>query len=135
MVKYIGKKTTIADGTAVMGELKDITGPDIKIAELETTVYDTTTWRTFSAGLKDGGTVGIVVFYDGADASMNRMYLRAIADPSLNTDTYTITLPDGKTMIFTGIIVGVPISIPIDENILMTFSLKVSGAITGTLGT
>lgn len=133
--KYLGKTTTIADGTGTLGEVKEITPPEIAIDELETTVHDGTYWRTFCAGLKDGGSLGVTIFYDGADTSMNRLYTRAIGDPSLNTDTYTITFPDGKTMIFTGIITGIPLETPIDDNILVTFNIKVSGPITGTLGT
>jgi len=133
-MKYLGKTTTIADSIATLGEVKEITPPEIAIDELETTVHDATYWRTFCAGLKNGGTLGVTIFYDGADASMNRLYSRAIGDPSQNTDTYTITFPDGKTMVFTGIITGVPIETPIDDNILLSFNIKVSGAITGTLG-
>ncbi|MFA7122232.1 MAG: phage tail tube protein [Bacilli bacterium] len=133
-MKYLGKTTTIADSTATLGEVKEITPPEIAIDELETTVHDATYWRTFCAGLKNGGTLGVTIFYDGADASMNRLYSRAIGDPSQNSDTYTITFPDGKTMVFTGIITGVPIETPIDDNILLSFNIKVSGAITGTLG-
>ena len=134
MTKYLGKTTTIADSTATLGEIKEITLPEIAIDILDTTVYDSTYWKTSCAGLKDGGELGITVFYDGADASQNRMYKRATGDPSGNTDTYTITLPDSKTMIFTGIISNVPIETPIDDNILVSYTIKVSGAITGTLG-
>lgn len=135
MTYYIGKTITVADGTATLGELWDITAPEIAIDEIETTVYSSSTWKTFMAGLKDGGTLNISILYDGADASMNRLYNRAIGDPTSNTDTYTITFPDSKTMIFTGIITGVPIETPKDEKIIMSFNIKVSGAITGTLGT
>ena len=87
------------------------------------------------AGLKDGGTLNISIIYDGADSSMNRLYNRAIGDPSENTDTYTITFPDSKTMIFTGIITGVPFETPKEDKVIMSFAIKVSGAITGSLGT
>ena len=134
MTKYLGKTTTIADGTGTLGEVKEITMPEIAIDVLDTTVYDSTYWKTSCAGLKDGGSLGVTVFYDGADASQNRMYQRAIGDPSANTDTYTITLPDAKTMIFTGIIESWSPEVPIDDNIMVAYSIKVSGAITGTLG-
>ena len=135
MTNYIGKTITVADGTATLGSLWEITAPEIGIDEIETTVYSPSTWKTYMAGLKDGGTLALTLIYDGADASMNRLYNRAIGDPSLNSDTYTITFPDAKTMIFTGIITGVPIETPKDEKVLISFNIKVSGPITGTLGT
>jgi hypothetical protein len=135
MTEYLGKKITVADSTATIGALWEISAPEISIDEIETTVYSDSYWKTFTAGLKDGGTLGLTVIYDSADASMNRLYNRAIGDPSLNTDTYTITFPDTKTMVFTGIITGVPIETPKEEKVFMSFNIKVSGAITGTLGT
>ena len=55
MTKYLGKTTTIADGTGTLGEVKEITMPEIAIDVLDTTVYDSTYWKTSCAGLKDGG--------------------------------------------------------------------------------
>ena len=133
----LGKTVTIADATGTIGDVAEITPPEIAIDELETTVHDATYWRTFCAGLKNGGTLGFKCFYD-KDSTLNgftRLFARAIGDPSLNTATYTMTFPGGKTMIFTGMISGVPIETPIDDNITFTFNVKVSGAITCTLGT
>ena len=135
MTNYIGKTITVSDGTGTLGALWDITAPEISIDEIETTVYSSSYWKTFMAGTKDGGTLNISVLYDGSDTSMNRLYSRAIGDPTANTDTYTITFPDAKTMIFTGIITSVPIETQKDEKVIMSFNIKVSGAITGTLGT
>ena len=136
--KYLGKTTQLSDSTGDIGEIKEITPPEISIDELETTTYGAGYWRTFCAGLKNGGSLGVTCFY-GTDASSNaaqiRMNARAIGDPSGNCEKYTITFPDGKTMLFSGIIVGMPITAPIDDNMLITYNIKVSGAITGTLFT
>jgi len=141
MTYRIGKHVTVADSTGTIGELIELGAPEIGITELQTTTHGSSEWHTFAAGLKNGGTISLKVLYNPTDSDSNgfdRLYARAIGDASLNTDTYTITFPsddpEGLTMIFTGVIVGVPIETPLDDNITMTFNIKVSGAITGTLG-
>ena len=131
----LGKKTTISDDTGPLGNIKEITIPEISMDEIETTVYGESMWRTFCSGLKDGGTLGVVLYQKDGAGDQKRLYERAIGDPEDNYEQYTITFPDTQTVVFHGIIVGIPLTAPIDDNITVGFNIKVSGAISGTLMT
>ena len=131
----LGKNATFADSTGTIGYIQALTPGEITIDSVDTTVHSSSEWKEYCPGLKDGGTVTIRLYKVVDDASQNRLYTRAISDASLNTDTYTITFPDGETMIFTGFITGVPIEIPMADYVAVSFSFKISGAVTGTLFT
>ena len=131
----LGKKATFADSTGTIGYIQALTPGEITIDSVDTTTHGESEWKEYCPGLKDGGTVTIRLYKVVDDASQNRLYTRAIGDASLNTDTYTITFPDGETMIFTGFITGVPIEIPIADYVAVSFSFKISGAVSGTLFT
>jgi len=131
----LGKKATFADSTGTIGYIQALTPGEITIDSVDTTVHSSSEWKEYCPGLKDGGTVTIRLYKVVDDASQNRLYTRAIGDASSNTDTYTITFPDGETMIFTGFITGVPIEIPIADYVAVSFSFKISGAVSGTLFT
>ena len=131
----LGKKATFADSTGTIGYLQELTLDGVTIDSIDTTVHGPSEWKDYCPGLKDGGTVTIRLYKVLDDASQNRLYTRAIGDASGNTDTYTITFPDGETMIFTGFITGAPIEIPMADYVAVSFSFKISGAVTGTLFT
>ena len=131
----LGKKATFADSTGTIGYIQALTPGEITIDSVDTTVHSSSEWKEYCPGLKDGGTVTIRLYKVLDDASQNRLHARAIGDASSNTDTYTITFPDGETMIFTGFITGVPIEIPIADYVAVSFSFKISGAVSGTLFT
>jgi hypothetical protein len=131
----LGKTTTLSDGTSVIGYVHELTPNEITVDSIDTTTYGDSEWKEFCPGLKDGGSLTISVYKVDNDASLNRMIQRAIGDASLNTDTYTLTFPDSETMIFTGSITNMPVETPIDDYITVSFTIKVSGAVTGTIGT
>ena len=130
----LGKQTTFSDSTGLIGYITDISGFEPSIDSIDATTYGDGTWRDFCPGLKDGGSVNITYRLIDGDPSQNRLYNRALGDPSMNIDTYTITLPSGKTVIFSAFITGVPLEIPLADHIKMSVNFKLSGAITGTLG-
>ena len=131
----LGKKATFADSTGTIGYIQALTPGEITIDSVDTTVHSSSEWKEYCPGLKDGGTVTIRLYKVVDDASQNRLYTRAIGDASGNTDTYTITFPDAETMGFTGFITGVPIEIPMADYVAVSFSFKISGAVSGTLFT
>lgn len=135
MTKYLGKTTTIADGTGTLGQVQSIGPLAGKTDMKDVTTYGSGYDREYQAGLRDNGAITVGIFYDGTDASMNRLITRYKADPSLNTNTYTITYPDSKTLVFTGIIQGIGLPTEIDNEMVFTVDLKISGALGGTLGT
>jgi hypothetical protein len=134
MTKYLGKSTTIA-GAAVgtIGQIKSISGYNPTVDSIDVTVHSATYHRDFAAGLRNGGTMDIEVFYDFTDAGTKGCIDLLHGDPSLNTDTFTITLPDTKTIIFGVVVTGVNLGIPLDDFMTATISIQITGAVTGTL--
>ena len=133
MVKYLGKTTTISSTAGTIGQVKSVSGYNPTVDSLDVTVHSATYHREFAAGLRNGGTIDVEVFYDSTDVGIKGCLDLLHGDPSLNTTQITITLPDTKTIIFTALVTGFALGIPLDDYMTATISLQITGAVTGTL--
>ena len=91
------KKNADSSGTfTAISEVKNIEGPSMSRAFIDTTTLDATNgWRTYIPGFKDMGNLTMVINYTKEGYSLLLAGLNA-DDP----DTYKITLSDGTTITF-----------------------------------
>ena len=89
--------------------------------ELEDTLHNSSTWKTYFAGLKDGSTVPLVVNYDSTATSHKWLVSRFMDGKS---HYYKITFPDASYQKWTGIVTGMTIATPKDEKIQRTFNVR-----------
>ena len=121
-----------SDGTSggvfsSVGEIIDLTPPGMSRDAVEVThMASTEKWREFKGGLKDGGEVSFDMNFDPGDAATTAF----LSD--LNTDTagyYKIIFPDdGATEWgFAAIATGYEPQNPIDDRMVATFTMKLTG--------
>ena len=124
MTTYIGKTTTIADGSGNIANVDAIGDLSLTADEIEDTVYGAGGWKTFVQGLKDAGTFDLTVNYN-KDMSENTRLTQAFV--SGGSAQYTITFPDSSTLIFTAFVAGIGIAVPKDEKVQRTFTMRIDG--------
>lgn len=123
-IKSYGVAVSVASND--IGDLTDVvfSGGDVNFVDM--TTHDSTGgWKEFLGGLKDGGSLDLTCAFDTADTGQD--YLRS--NPG-GSGAVVVTLSDGATASFTGIIGMAQVSNPLDDKVEMTCSIKVSGAIT-----
>jgi len=110
---------------AVSGVIVEITriGIDgMDVPELDvTTMASTSGWREFIAGLKDAGALTLDLLYEKSQFSTMLGILGG------TVEAWTITLPDSSTFVVDGFLKGLGAEIPMDDKILSSASLKLSG--------
>lgn len=79
-------------------------------------------WREKIPGLKDGGDITVEIEYE--KAQHGSLFDSLFMDPR----GFRATLPDGSKMEFNGFINELPIASPLDDRIVTSFSIAVSGA-------
>ena len=122
-IKSFGVAVTV--NTIAIGELTDanLSGRDVNF--IDTTAHDATgRAKTFIGGLTDNGTLELTGNYDEADAG--QVELR---DEMGNQAAVVVTLSDATTLTFNAIVGAYNVSIPIDDKVEFTCSLKVTGTI------
>jgi predicted secreted protein len=116
--------------SSTLAEVNSITGPNRSRDTIDVTTLDSTGgYREFIGGFRDGGEV-----------SLDMNWTRAGFD-LLNTDfesasaqSYSIVMPDtGATdFTFNGYVTNISKSIPADDKITMSVTIKIDGQITET---
>lgn len=130
MAKTIGYgvtlETTTSTGVVSIAYIRSISGPNADINDVDTTTLDSTGgFRTFIAGLIDGGEVTCELMYDPSVESHKTLGTRF---KSRSAATYTITHPSTtSTSAFTGYIKSMSREIPLDDVVTCTVGFKVSG--------
>lgn len=130
MAKMIGYgitiETTTSTGTMPLAYVRSVSGPSATVDDVDTTTLDSTGgFRTFIAGLIDGGEVEMELVYDPSVASHATLGTRFKARTA---HTYTITHPSTTSNApFSGYIKGMSREIPLDDVVTCTVTFKVSG--------
>lgn len=100
-----GFGTTISIGGVTIGTLTSITSPELATDTIETTVLDTAnSYRTYIAGLHDGGEMTVSGYYDTSDLGQAAL---VTAHDAGTVSTFIITFPAstiGATWTFSGIV-------------------------------
>jgi hypothetical protein len=116
-----GLGTTLAGSvTGTLTGKVEITCEGVTIGEIDDTDLESDEWEEFISGLKRAGTWSVRVKYAKA------LFAK------LNTDfgvsqTWTMTLPDNSTYVATGFINRVPLTVPVEQHMMIDTGIRISG--------
>ena len=123
--KSVGTKFNI--GTQTVGGLSSIGGVEISSETTDVTALDNTTgYKEYLGGFKDGGEVPVEGFLDGEDKGQEAMYT---AIESQEEQDFSIVFPEkiGKTWSFKGIVTKFATNAAVGDAVKFAASVKVSG--------
>lgn len=123
--RSVGTKFNI-DDTAV-GGLTSIGGVEIAAETTDVTSLDNTTgYKEYLGGFKDGGEVPLEGFMDGEDAGQDAMYA-AMEDQESHQFSIVFPAAIGKTWTFPGVVTKFATSAALNDGIKYSASVKVTG--------
>ena len=121
----IGKTSTLLSTTVTtLGTVLTIGDYSFSRGDIEDTAYGAGLWRTFIAGLIDGGSIPFTIAQAKSEtgiATLDGLFA------SGESETWTLTFPDGSTWVFTGFVNSIGGSQPLDGLVTMSFSVRVDG--------
>jgi len=110
-----------------LAEINSIEGPGMTRETIDTTALDTEGgYRTFITGFRDAGTITLNMNFTNATYSIIK------GDFESNTPVkYQIIFPDegNTTFQFEGLVTECPVSIPMDDKISVSVTIKISGTV------
>lgn len=123
--RSVGTKFNI-DSTAV-GGLTSIGGVEVSAETTDVTALDNTTgYKEYLGGFKDGGEVPLEGFLDGEDAGQEAMYA-AMEDQEVHQFSVVFPATIGKTWTFPGVVTKFATSAALNDGIKYSASVKVTG--------
>lgn len=123
--RSVGTKFNI-DDTAV-GGLTSIGGVEVSSETTDVTALDNTTgYKEYLGGFKDGGEVPLEGFLDGADTGQDAMYA-AMEDQEVHQFSIVFPAAIGKTWTFPGVVTKFATSVALSDGIKYSASVKVTG--------
>lgn len=127
MAKSRSVGTKLCIDTKPVGGLSSITGVEISSETTEVTSLDNTTgYKDYLGGFKDGGEVPVEGFLDGADAGQEAMYA-ALEDQAVHNFSIDFPAAIGKSWIFSGIVTKFSTSASVGDSIKYSGTIKVTG--------
>ena len=121
----IGKTSTLLSTTvASLGTVLSIGEYSFTRGDVEDTAYGVGLWRTFKAGLIDGGSIPFTIAQSKSETGIDTLETLFSAGTS---ETWTLTFPDNSRWVFTGFVSGIGGSQPIDGLVTMSFTVRVDG--------
>ena len=119
--------TVLKVNSKVVGGVTSIDGVSISADEIEVTdIGNTTGYREYLQGFKDGGEVSLSGFLDGSDTGQNELY--SLLESGSST-TVLIIFPSaiGKTWTMTAFVKEFSTGVDVDNAITFDVTLRVSG--------
>ena len=111
----------------VVGGLSSIGGVEISSETTDVTALDNTTgYKEYLGGFKDGGEVPLEGFLDGADKGQEAMY-SAMEDQEEHNFSVVFPQSIGKTWTFKGIVTKFATSAAVGDAVKFSSSIKVTG--------
>ena len=115
MTKYFGFRSIIATSTGEVAQLTAINGHGTERDDIDTTTMDSSSdFRTFTAGLGDGGEVNLELMYDPVLASHKIIY-HSLKDRVTKSWTVYHGSSTGDTDVFTGYVKSINREIAMDD--------------------
>jgi hypothetical protein len=115
--------------TALAG-VTSISGPGISREVLDVTAHDSpNAYREFRGGIKDPGELSVDVNYQ---PQVHDVFVGDLDD--LDPRNYKLGFPDGTVWAFPAILTGFEPSVPFDDKLSASLTLKISGKPTITPG-
>lgn len=123
--RSVGTKLTI--DSKVVGALSSITGVEASSDTTEVTdMGNTTGYREYLGGFKDGGEVSAEGYLDGEDEGQDAMYA-AFEDQEVHKFAINFPAAIGKSWTFDGVVTKFSTSASTDDAIKFSGAIKVSG--------
>lgn len=123
--RSVGTKFNI-DDTAV-GGLTSIGGVEISAETTDVTALDNSTgYKEYLGGFKDGGEVPLEGFLDGEDDGQDAMYA-AMEDQEVHQFSIVFPTAIGKTWSFPGVVTKFATSVALNDGVKYSASVKVTG--------
>jgi predicted secreted protein len=119
--------TTIERETVAIGQIQDISGPDISTDTDEITNHSSPGGvEEFIATIKRVGEITFPLVFNSADASHGSTagLIKAWEDRSL--DEYVMTYPDGSMWEFSAYVTGLSMSAPVDGHLSADVTLRIA---------
>lgn len=139
MAKYTGYESILAVESATPGiyttiaQVRDVTGPGLQQAAVEVTARDSSKWREFRGGLRDGGEVTFDMLYDPTVATHAATPAPGLVN-LLTTGTarnFRLTFANAtNTATFSALVTAFTPKSPLGDAMTADVTLKVSGAVT-----
>ena len=121
----IGKTSTLLSTTVTtLGTVLSIGDYSFSRGDIEDTAYGTGLWRTFIAGLNDGGSIPFTIAQAKTEAGIATLDGLFASGAS---ESWTLTFPDASKWVFTGFVNSIGGSQPKDGLVTMSFSIRIDG--------
>ena len=121
----IGKTSTLLSTSVItLGTVLSIGDYSFSRGDIEDTAYGAGLWRTFIAGLIDGGSISFTIAQAKTEAGIATLEGLFSAGTS---ETWTLTFPDNSKWVFSGFVNSIGGSQPLDGLVTMTFSIRIDG--------
>lgn len=140
---YIGQGTLLQRGDGggpevftTVAEVLNISGPSISRDAIDVTTMDSPDqYREFIGGLLDGGEVTFDVIYDPVDPTIEPVAgllseLALVSGQAATNWQLVFSDPASTTWAFPAIVTGVEPAEAIDDKVMLSVTLKVSGKVT-----
>jgi hypothetical protein len=130
----IGYGTVITIDSAVIGQVMDVSAPEVSVDTYETTNMDSDDgFKEFGAGLADGGEISFDVLFDEDNTTGQGVLLTKLAARAVVPIVVTLPTATGAVWNASAIITSVGMEIPVQEGITRTVGLKITGKPTLTI--
>lgn len=127
MTKFFGYRSIIATSTGEVSQVRSISGPGAEMDDVDTTTMDSSSgFKTFVAGLGDGGDVTLDLIYDPT-ATVHKVLHRQMTGRTTRRYTVYHGSSTGDTDVFVGYVKGMNREIPMDDVISCEVTIKVTG--------
>ena len=128
MGAFTGIGTVLKRATVAIADIVSINGPGMARDTVDvTTLSSTGGYREFITGLRDGGTLTFEVLF-------SKTGYQALKTDFENdsAQAYSIELPDTDNTIigFNGLVTDFPVTIPLDDKVSVSVTIKITGNIT-----
>ena len=121
----IGKTSTLlSTSVATLGTVLTIGDYSFSRGDIEDTAYGPGLWRTFIAGLIDGGSISFTIAQSKSETGIEALDGLFASGES---ETWTLTFPDTSKWEFSGFVNSIGGSQPLDGLVTMSFSVRIDG--------
>jgi len=121
----IGKTSTLLSTTVTtLGTVLTIGDYSFSRGDIEDTAYGSGLWRTFIAGLIDGGSIPFTIAQAKTETGIATLESLFSAGTS---ESWTLTFPDASKWVFTGFVNSIGGSQPLDGLVTISFGIRVDG--------
>ena len=121
----IGKTSTLLSTTVTtLGTVLTIGDYSFSRGDIEDTAYGSGLWRTFIAGLIDGGSIPFTIAQAKTETGITTLESLFSAGTS---ESWTLTFPDGSKWVFTGFVNSIGGSQPLDGLVTISFGIRIDG--------